>query len=255
MPSPHRSTSELAERVGARAAVCTVVSARPISPSLYEVVLHGDPKLAGAPGNDVMVRLRDAQRHVRRRYSVRSVDLDHHDFTLWVSADHVGAGSEWARSAQPGDSLDVIGPRGKITLDPRADWHLFVGDVSGLAASYRMAQSIEPPGRAILITELDHDGDALPAEVDEGIGVTGVFVDRRGRSRDDPAGLLSGLSALALPPDRGHAYVFGEFSVVKALGIALRDRGLTDDEVSHKSFWRYGRHNADHGEPDKSEGQ
>ncbi len=253
MPSPHRSSTELADRLGARAAACTVVSARPICASLHEVVLHGDPKLAGVPGNDVMVRVRHDGHHVRRRYTVRAVDYDNHRFSIWVSTDHLGAGSAWAQSATAGDAVDVIGPRGKITLDESADWHLFIGDVSGLAAFYRLAQSIETPGRAIFIVEIDQDDDALTAEFDDGLGVTGIFVDRRERDRNDPAGLLSGLSAFAFPPDQGHAYVLGEFSVVRALRDALRDRGLSDDAISHKAYWRLGRHNADHGEPDKSD--
>ena len=253
MSAPHRSSTELAARVHATAAVCTVVSARPLSPSLTELVLHGDPTLAGQPGNDVMVRLRDGEHHVRRRYSVRSVDPTNHEFTLWISTNHDGAGSAWARSVAPGTSLDVIGPRGKITLDQRAHWHLFLGDVSGLAAFYRLAQSVDGPGRVVVIVEIDHDQDALTATFDEGVGVTGIFVDRRGRHRNDPAGLLSALGAFAFPPDTGHAYVFGEFAVVRALRVALRDRGLADDEVSHKAYWRDGRRNADHGEPDKSD--
>ena len=40
---------------------------------------------------------------------------------------------------------------------------------------------------------------------------------------------------------------------MKAVRAALLDRGLGEDEVSLKAFWRAGRDNADHGEPDKSD--
>ncbi len=40
---------------------------------------------------------------------------------------------------------------------------------------------------------------------------------------------------------------------MKAVQLALLDRGLDDSEISVKPFWRVGRNNADHGEPDKSE--
>ena len=116
-----------------------------------------------------------------------------------------------------------------------------------------MAQSLEAPRRAIFIVEIDDDEDALTAEFDEGVGVTGIFVNRHDRRRNDPAGLLSGLAAFALPSDEGHAYLFGEFAVIATLRTALRDRGLDDERISLKSFWRKGRANADHGEPDKTE--
>jgi NADPH-dependent ferric siderophore reductase len=253
--SPHRSSEELAARLGVNALICEVVASRQLSSSVHEIVLGGSAvALAGVPGNDVMIRLATGSgSFVRRRYSVRDVDDERDQFTLWVTTAHSGPGSTWARSAAPGDHVDVIGPRGKIPLSADADWHLFVGDVTGLAAFYRMAQSIEAPGRAIFIVETNASDDALTAPFDEGIGVTGIFVDRDGRPGNDPTGLLRGLAAFALPPDKGHAYLFGEFAVTKVLRAALLDRGLDDDTISPKAFWRHGRSNAERGEPDKSE--
>jgi NADPH-dependent ferric siderophore reductase len=249
------ATLQLAARLGARAENCTVVSTERLSTSLYEVVLAGDAAaLAGVAGNDVMLRVTDeGGRLVRRRYSVRDLDAAREHLVLWIGVDHEGPGVTWVTGARPGDTVEVVGPRGKIVLDPVADWHLFVGDVSGLGAFYRMAQSIEVPGRAVFIVEIDAPDDALPARFDEGLGVTGIFVDRDGRAPDDPAGLLGGLAAFALPPDDGHAYLFGEFHALRAVQAALLDRGLTPEQISHKAYWRRGRANADHGEPDKAD--
>jgi NADPH-dependent ferric siderophore reductase len=249
---PDPSSLELAQRLDASAQLFTVVSSTPLGTSLHEVVLRGNPALAGVPGNDVMVRVLDAKgKYVRRRYSVRSVDDERELVTLWVVTSHEGAGATWARGAQPGEPVDLIGPRGKIPLDPLADWHLFIGDTSGFAAFYRMAQSIEVPSRAIFIVEVDDMNDALTASFDKGLGVTGIFVERSGRRHDDPAGLLSGLAAFALPSHDGRAYLFGEFHVMRALGAALRDRGMSEEQLSHKDFWRTGQRNTDHGEPEK----
>jgi NADPH-dependent ferric siderophore reductase len=116
-----------------------------------------------------------------------------------------------------------------------------------------MAQSITAPGRANFIIEIDHDDDARTTTFNEGVEVNAVFVDRRERERNDPAGLLAGLAAFHLPPGLGHAYLFGEFSVIRVLRAALIDRGLEDEQISRKAFWRMGRANAEHGEPDKNE--
>jgi NADPH-dependent ferric siderophore reductase len=252
---PDDSSKQLAARVGAVASLCEVASTAQLSTSIYQVALRGNAlTLAGTPGNDVMIRLDDAKgRPVRRRYSVRDLDVAADEFTLWITIEHDGPGSVWVKKAQPGEPVDVIGPRGKIHLDPSAPWHLFIGDASGLAAFYRMAQSIELPSRAIFIVEIDASDDALSAPFDEQLGVTGIFVNREQRSTSDPAGLLSGLAALALPPGDGHAYLFGEFHVMRVLQSALLDRGLQPDQISHKAFWRSGRSNAEHGEPEKVE--
>ena len=253
--TPHRSSQELAARLGTNALVCEVVASRPLSSSVHEIVLGGSAvALAGVPGNDVMIRLAAGpDSFVRRRYSVRDVDTERDHLTLWVSTAHTGPGSTWVQNAALGDPVDVVGPRGKIALSPVADWHLFAGDVTGLAAFYRMAQSIKAPGRAIFIVETNASDDALTAHFDEGIGVTGIFVDRDGRAGSDPPGLLRGLAAFALPPDEGHAYLFGEFAVTKVLREALLDRGLDDTVISRKAFWRAGRSNGERGEPDKDE--
>jgi NADPH-dependent ferric siderophore reductase len=249
----HHSSQELADRLKVLARSCEVISRTTLSPSLVEVVLGGDAaRLAGVPGNDVMVLVDALAEHpVRRRYSVRSLDADADTFSLWVSTTHVGPAVQWATHAQPGDQVDVVGPRGKIPLDESADWHLFIGDVSSLGAFYRLAQSIDAPGRAIFTVEVDDPLDALTATFDEGVGITAIFVDRDGRAIDDPSGLLSGLAAFELPADDGHAYLFGEFHVMRALKTALSDRGLRAEQVSLKAYYRHGQANGANGEPAK----
>jgi len=250
--APDPTSLQLAERLGVSAAVLEVRATTQLSPQLYEVVLGGDASLGGEPGNDVMVMVTDESgKSTRRRYSVRSRDDEANTLTLWVVTNHDGPGARWAQHSTVGDLVDVVGPRGKITLDPLADWHLFVGDTTGLASFYRMAESIEVPGKAIFIVEVDTMDDARTAPFNEGLGVTGIFVERQGRDYHDPAGLLTGLSAFDFPDHVGQAYVFAEFSVVKALTIALHDRGLTDEQIRTKSFYRTGRANAGNGEPER----
>lgn len=252
---PDDASTQLALRLGAVAGLCQVVSVEQLSTSFYQVVMSGNAAvLAGTPGNDVMIRLTDAKgRFVRRRYSVRDLDTGSDTFTLWITVEHEGPGTIWVKGTSQGDLVDVIGPRGKVPLDVLADWHLFVGDASGLGAFFRMAQSIDVPGQAIFIVEIDAPDDALNAPFDEGLGVTGIFVDRQHRATSDPEGLLRGLAAFALPPGRGHAYLFGEFHVMRILQSSLLDRGLEPEQISHKAFWRSGQSNADHGEPVKDD--
>jgi NADPH-dependent ferric siderophore reductase len=50
----------------------------------------------------------------------------------------------------------------------------------------------------------------------------------------------------------GHAYLFGEFHVMRAMQAALADRGFGPEQISHKPYWRAGISNQDHGEPDKT---
>ena len=247
----HQSSIDLATRLKVNARSCTVAARRQLSPSLMEVVLRGDAtQLAGVPGNDVMVLVTASdESSTRRRYSVRAVDDSADTFTLWIAIAHDGPGARWAQSASEGDTVDVVGPRGKIPLDESADWHLFIGDVASLGTFYRMAHAIDAPGRAIFIVELDDPSDALTATFDESLGVTAIFVDRNARAHDDSTGLMGGLAAFTLPPDEGHAYLFGEFHVMRELKVALMDRGIRSEQISLKAFYRIGQANGANGEP------
>ena len=252
MTRPLDPTSiELASRLGITAKVAVVVTAEQISPTLRAITLRGVSELAGVPGNDVMLEVSHNGRPVRRRYSVRSVNTELDEIVLWIATGHQGPGATLAREVEIGDELDVVGPRGKIPLDPMADWHLFIGDASSLGAFYRMAESIEEPGRAIFIVETPHPDDAVTPNLPEGIGATGIFLDQDA-SLGDANALLHGLAAFAFPPDEGHAYLFGEFKTMKTMRTALLDRGLANEQISVKAFWRTGSANADHGEPDTS---
>jgi NADPH-dependent ferric siderophore reductase len=57
---------------------------------------------------------------------------------------------------------------------------------------------------------------------------------------------------MALPEGTGHAYIGGEFRVVNEIRNGLVARGLSEDRISAKPYWRLGRGNAANGEPERS---
>jgi NADPH-dependent ferric siderophore reductase len=251
-------TSSLLARLGdAHAFELTILERRALSPALLEISLVGAPEaFVPAPGQDVMVSVPvdGGDGTFRRRYSVRRHDPEAGAVDLWIDLAAGGPGARWASDAAVGSSIAAIGPRGKITLDPLADWHLFIGDLSFLGAAYAMAEAIEPPGQALFVFEIAHEADAVVPELDEGIGVTVCFIERAERPLGDPAGLLAGLAALELPADLGHAYVGGEMKVVASVRRALTERGLAPEAIEPKSYWRLGVANMAHGEPARDDG-
>src|ERR1700733_6279217 len=70
-----------------------------------------------------------------------------------------GPGERWVRSAQPGDTIEGIAPRGKIFLNRQADWYLFAAAESGLAAVFAMAGSLPPRGQAAAVLEVPEAAD------------------------------------------------------------------------------------------------
>ena len=255
-PLPPTDTSSLLSRLpGVSAATLEVAGRTTISPVLVEVTLSGQVgPLSPAPGNDLMVAVPvdGGDGSFRRRYSVRSFDEGAGTLTLWIDTSAGGPGATWATVAPIGSTVEVVGPRGKVTLDALADWHLFIGDLSFLSAAYNLAEAIEPPGQALFLFEVDDRSHVPVPGLDDGIGVTVGIIERTGRSLDDSTGLLAGLGSLDFPPDEGHVYIGGELSVVAAIKRELRVRGLGDEQISAKPYWRLVVSNLAHGEPDKS---
>ena len=134
--------------MGALAFDLEVVSISEPVPSVRRVRLSGpgleamDPK----PGQDVMLAVTPTS---RRRYSVRAYDAAR----PWVDLDFVlhgdGPAVTWASRATPGASIGVIGPLRKALVDEAAQWHLFAGDDTFVAATFFMVESLAADRRAV----------------------------------------------------------------------------------------------------------
>ncbi|MER7609648.1 siderophore-interacting protein [Nocardioides sp. NPDC127503] len=146
-----------------------------------------------------------------------------------------GVAGRWAATAGPGDVLTVRGPGGTYAPDPAADWHLLVGDESGL-----------PAIRAALA--------ALPADA-VGYAVIEVPSTEHLQRVEAPAGVeVRWLDATVAPPlevvvrelpwllGRVHAFVHGEAEVTmqRIRPYLLRDRGMPRGDVSISGYWRRG---------------
>jgi NADPH-dependent ferric siderophore reductase len=162
-----------------------------------------------------------------------------------------GPGARWARDARPGDHIEAIGPRGKITLVETAAWHLFAGDESGIPAAFAMTEALGAGASAVLIHEVTGAEEEPPLQVPSGVDADIRWLHRGDAEPGRPELLAAAVAAVALPSGRGHAYLTGELDVVAAMRQALIARGLDADQISPKSYWRRGVANAAHGEPPK----
>jgi NADPH-dependent ferric siderophore reductase len=236
-----------------------VLENRQLTPSMRRIrcTAAGLADLSYLPGQDVMLTVPTAAGPTfRRRYTIRSFDPDVPAIDIDMVLHGDGPAAAWAASAQPGSRIEGIGPRGKVTVDPDAAWHLFAGDDSALPASLAMAASVlEPegsdPGQAIVILEVDGPDDEQRAETSDGREVPVQWVHRAGGDPASGAQLVAAVTAVPLPSGPGHAYLAGELGVVAAMRQALLARGMEGGQISAKPYWRVGRANAAHGEPER----
>jgi NADPH-dependent ferric siderophore reductase len=230
-----------------------VTGSESLTPSFRRlaVTAPGIEGLRHQPGQDLMLRVPlGDERVVNRRYTIRSLDPVQRTVTIDVSLHGAGPGTDWISAARAGDRIDAIGPRGKITVHPEADWHLFVADETGLPGALAMLEALPAGSTATALLEVDTAADEQSFAVVPGAAVEVVWLHRAGRSAPgDPDSVLAAVADVELPTGVGHAYVAAEARVVRAATQALTERGLGADQISGKAYWRRGLPNAEHGEP------
>jgi NADPH-dependent ferric siderophore reductase len=205
------------------------------------------------PGQDLMLLVdTSGGRIIRRRYTIRRFDAGANVVELDVITDSDGPGGRWLRKLAVGDEVEGIGPRGKITLAEGVDWHLFVGDDVALPAFASMIEALSAGGRAIVVGEVATVADEAVIDPTVPVDLDLLWQHRDGGPAGEPDALVAAAKEVALPAGVGHAYVFGEASVVNAVRDALVARGLVGEQMSVKAYWGRGRANASHGEPVRS---
>jgi NADPH-dependent ferric siderophore reductase len=257
-PTTQTDTSSLVARLGPGVSAwdLEVVATTRLTPTMRRIrcTAPGLIELSYLPGQDMMLAVpTPADGSFRRRYTIRSFDptLPAPAIDLDVVLHGDGPAAAWAASVQPGGRIEAIGPRGKVTVDPGADWHLFAGDDSAIPASLAMAESLLNPDQAIVILEVDGAADEQVAHTATGREVPVQWLRRAGEDPASGANLVAALSALTLPAGQGHAYLAGELGVVADMRRTLLELGLTPEQISAKPYWRAGRANAAHGEPER----
>jgi NADPH-dependent ferric siderophore reductase len=114
-------------------------------------------------------------------------------------------------------------------------------------AAFAMTEALPPDRPATLVLEIPEESDEQDLAAAATIRIS--WLHRLGAPAGDPLALAAEAAEVELPPGRGHAYLFGEATVVSRLREVLAGRGLGQDQMSPKAYWGRGRANASHGEP------
>jgi NADPH-dependent ferric siderophore reductase len=142
-------------------------------------------------------------------------------------------------SAKRGDTIDIRGPRGRIGLNPAADWHLFLGDETCIPAIFALAESLPKGAKAFAFIEVGSDASKLPLTTDADLKLEWLM---RKTSEPGPSDLLlDAMKTFSFPSGQGHAVVIGETSNVRNQRHALLDRGFDRSQIYAEGYWRPGR--------------
>jgi NADPH-dependent ferric siderophore reductase len=221
-----------------------VAAVKDLTPRMRRVQLTSPDldRFGYLPGQDVALTFRrGGAPPVRRRYTIRQYDPDHRRLDLDFVLHGDGPGMRWAQAARAGDAIEVVAPRGKITLVPDAAWHLFAGDATAVPGALAMMEALPGGVPAVAFLQVDDREERQSVGGDRGQQIAWHY---EMPAATGVAGLTAALAAATLPAGRGHAYLAGEVALVNALRATLLTSGWAAENISAKAYWNRGRANA-----------
>ena len=175
-----------------------------------------------------------------RTYTVRSVDPAAEEIAIdFVYHGDEGVAGPWAATAEPGDTIELLGPGGAYAPRADADWHLLAGDESALPAIAAACEALPADAVGRVFVEIAGPADEVAVRHPEDVELTWIH---RG---DAAPGVKLAAAVRAEPwrPGRVHVFVHGEAeAVMHDLRPYLRkERGIPADWASISGYWRRGR--------------
>ncbi|WP_426245342.1 siderophore-interacting protein [Nocardioides sp. LHG3406-4] len=162
-----------------------------------------------------------------RYYTVRSWSAG--ELVVDVVLHDVGLVTEWAARDCVGETVTITEPRGSFALPDGAGWLMLVGDLTGLPAMARIAETVDLPTR-IWAEVNDELGSYLPA----GPSITWLAPPAPGASA-----LAEVVSGIDWPDGDGYFWMAGESAQMRAIRKHLmRERGLASTAYDVMGYWR-----------------
>ncbi len=187
----------------------------------------------GATGDDGDPEF-ESRDYTPRRYDPQAKTLEI-EFVLHDA----GPATRWAEQAKAGQMLRIGGPRGSFVIPLTFDWHLLIGDDTGLPAIARRLEELPAGGRAVVLVEVDNAADEVPLKSKADVSVT--YVHRNGAETGATDVLARGLKSLKLPRGDYYAWVACESLTAKALRTQLiADHGANPKWIRAAGYWRRG---------------
>ncbi len=178
-----------------------------------------------------------------RDYTVRGWRPETKELVIDFVVHGHGVGSAWAASAEPGDKLGVMGPRGNIVFPENYSWYLMAGDESALPAMGRFVEELPETASARVVVEVADAADLQRLTDRADVEVTWVLRDRAG-----DGGLERTVRSILLPEgDDWFVFAAGEAGALKPIrDYFRRELGLPKERVVVDGYWKRGIANLDH---------
>jgi NADPH-dependent ferric siderophore reductase len=205
-----------------------VDSREELSQHLVRLTLAVDPAFTSTGIADEWVGLVVPGQFQSRYYTVRQHDTGR--LVLDVVVHEVGLVTEWVvRDDCVGSTVTITEPKGSYAPPDGARWQLLVGDLTGLPAMARIAETSSLPTR-IWAEVPDHLPSYLPVSAD----VTWLESPADGSSR-----LAEVVESIEWPAGDGYFWMAGESAQMRAIRkFLMRERKLPASTYDAMGYWR-----------------
>jgi NADPH-dependent ferric siderophore reductase len=219
-----------------------------ISAHMLRVALGGDLEGFTSLGFDDHIKLffpdgspaADGTPQVASRdYTPRRYDPAGNTLEIEFVLHDAGPATRWAEQVQPGQSLQVGGPRGSFIIPLNFDWHLLIGDDTALPAIARRLAELPAGTKAVVLAEVDGPADQVTFESAADVSVTWAY--RNGAEAGTATVLADKLKTMRLPTGDYYAWVACESLTAKALRAQLiAQHGANPKWMRAAGYWRRG---------------
>ncbi|MDQ4032875.1 MAG: siderophore-interacting protein [Actinomycetota bacterium] len=220
--------------------VATVASVLALTPRMTRVRLIDDSlgALGAIPGQTLKIYVPDPVSGcpVSRDYTVRDYNAAQPCLDIDFVLHGEGPAASWARRAQPGETLQFVGPSGRYRPDPHADWHLFAGDETALPAIQAYVEMLPADACALLYLEIPDASEQQP--IPESARRTVRWLHRGDRASGKSTVLEDALRGVRLPPGQGRIWIAGHTPTVRRIrAYLLEQRGVDRRALYVRGFW------------------
>jgi NADPH-dependent ferric siderophore reductase len=214
-------------------------------PETGEIVMPGI-------GPDGIVPPADGARPVYRDYTVRAFDAERAELVIDFVLHTHGVGGSWAATADVGERLGMLGPRGSHIYPTGYDWYLLAADETALPAIGRWFEELPGDKEIVAFIEVSGPENEIDLPVRPGARVTWLH---RGDTEPGNSPLLQeAIRDVDFPAGDYFAWIAGEANTLKPIRRYLRrDLGVPKHRVKVDGYWRNGTVNLDHHDPGDDE--
>ncbi len=190
----------------ARRRTLTIKQVEKIAAHMIRITLTGDLEGFTSLGFDDHVKLffpdgttnaEGAPNALGRDFTPRRYDRAGNTLEIDFAIHDAGPATQWAAQAKPGQTLSIGGPRGSFIIPTTYDWHLLIGDETGLPAISRRLAELPAGTKVVVLCEVDGPADEIKFETKADVTVTWAHRGERGGrlKRDANEGALSAENA------------------------------------------------------------